>query len=201
MENKLIYKKLIAINQELEFIPKEKKNLQQGYNFRGIDDMYNALHPLFAKHGVFITSEKVSSVREERSTKSGNALIYSIMDYKFTFHAEDGSSVSSIVTGEAMDSGDKSANKAISAALKYALMQMFLIPTEEQKDIDPDINTHDVKPKPVTLETAVTEMEGVGSRKEINDVWKKYPQFHGEKLFLHALERMSQPYPKPKLNQ
>jgi hypothetical protein len=134
--SKSIYKQILAIMSDMEAIGKNKRNDQQKYNFRGIDDMYNALHPLFAKHGVFITSEIVSSSREQKPTQSGGVLLYSIVNVKFTFFAEDGSSVSSTLQGEAMDSGDKATNKAISAALKYALMQMFLIPTEELKDAD-----------------------------------------------------------------
>src|SRR5690606_30131319 len=78
----------------------------------------------------------IKGEREERQTQKGGALIYSVIDVKFTFYAEDGSSVSSIIKGEAMDSGDKATNKAISTALKYALMQMFLIPTEEKIDTE-----------------------------------------------------------------
>jgi hypothetical protein len=45
--------------------------------------------------------------------------------------------------GEAMDSGDKSSNKAMSAAYKYAAFQAFCIPTEG--DNDADATTHDVR--------------------------------------------------------
>jgi hypothetical protein len=64
---------------------------------------------------------------------------------KFTAYAEDGSSVESVTIGEAMDSGDKSMNKAMSTAYKYALMQIFCIPTEEDKDTENQ--THEVAPK------------------------------------------------------
>lgn len=140
-----IYKALAAINSEIEAVAKDKKNPQQGYKFRGIDDMYNALHDLFSKHNVFITSEVVDSKREERTTKGGGVLIYTIATCKFNFYTIDGSFVSSTLEGEAMDSGDKSTNKAMSAALKYALMQMFLIPTEEK--LDTEYYDHNPEPK------------------------------------------------------
>lgn len=143
----LIFENLIAIMNDVDAISKNKKNTQQNYNFRGIDDMYNALHPLFAKHGVFITSEVINGIREERQTKNGGALIYSVIDVKFTFYAKDGTSVSSTIKGEGMDSGDKATNKAISTALKYALMQMFMIPTEEKLD------TEYANPDPVSKKT------------------------------------------------
>jgi hypothetical protein len=65
-------------------------------------------------------------------------LIYSICTIKYTFYAEDGSSVSATVIGEGMDSGDKATNKAMSIAFKYACFQVFCIPTEEMKDPDAD---------------------------------------------------------------
>ena len=131
-----IYKKMCAILKDVEYIKKDKKNVMQGFMFRGIDDMYNALHDLFAKHEVFICSDVLELTREERQTAKGGNLIYTILKIRFTFYTIDGSQVESIMIGEAMDSGDKSANKAMSTALKYALMQAFLIPTEELKDSD-----------------------------------------------------------------
>jgi hypothetical protein len=88
--------------------------------------------------------------REERTTAKGGVLIYTILTVKFTFYASDGSFVSSVTEGEAMDSADKSTNKAMSAALKYCLMQMLLIPTEELKDAD--ANTYEVAAKPVVID-------------------------------------------------
>lgn len=140
-----IYQAISSIMQDVEAIGKNKKNAQQGYNFRGIDDMYNELQPLFKKHHVFITSNVIESKREERQTMKGGTLIYTICKCQFKFFTTDGSFIESTLEGEAMDSGDKSTNKAMSTALKYALMQMFLIPTEEKLDTEWD--THEVTPK------------------------------------------------------
>ena len=135
-ERALIFEKIPAIMAEVSAIEKSRKNPQQGYSFRGIDDMYNELHGLFAKHKVFFTSKVIHAEREERLNKAGNVMVYTFMDIEFTFFAEDGSSISSIMRGEAMDTGDKASSKAASSALKYALMQMFMIPTTEEKDIE-----------------------------------------------------------------
>lgn len=145
MSEHLIYSKMIAILKEVEFISKAKTNTSQNYKFRGIDDMYNALHDLFAKHEVFITSEVLKESREERQTQKGGILLYTILDVKFTCWAIDGSSIYSIMKGEAMDSGDKASNKAMSTALKYFLMQTFLIPTEEK--LDTEYENHEPMPK------------------------------------------------------
>lgn len=140
-----IYQSIAAILAETGVIGKNKRNQQQNFQYRGIDDIYNELQPLFAKHKVFITSEVLEISREERQTKQGGALLYTILKVKFTFYAEDGSNVNSIVTGEAMDTADKGANKALSIALKYCLMQLLLIRTEDLSDADG--TTHEVEPQ------------------------------------------------------
>ena len=147
MENKLIYGKIAEVMGALGSVGKNKKNVQQGYAFRGIDDMYNALNTHLATAKIFFTSDILSKEREERETKNGGHLLYTILRIKWSIFAEDGSFVTTETIGEAMDSGDKSANKAMSAAYKYALMQVFCIPTEEPKDTEHE--THEVKAKPV----------------------------------------------------
>ena len=140
-----IFEAINSIMQDVDGIGKNKKNQQQGYSFRGIDDMYNVLQPLFKKHHVFIATNILESKREERQTAKGGVLIYTIAKCQFKFYTTDGSFIESVLEGEAMDSGDKSTNKAMSTALKYALMQMFLIPTEEK--LDTEYDTHEVTPK------------------------------------------------------
>jgi hypothetical protein len=140
-----IYQSINAIMRHVPSIAKDRKNTQQGYNFRGIDDMYNALNPLLAEHGVFATSEVLNTEREERTTKNGGTLLYSVLTVKFTFYATDGTFVTSTMIGEAMDNGDKASNKAMSTAYKYALMQLFCIPTADVKDTE--YESHEVAPK------------------------------------------------------
>jgi hypothetical protein len=115
-------------------IGKDRRNPQQGYQFRGIDDIYNALNSALSEHGVFTVPKVLDIKREERPAKSGGILIYTILTVSYTFFASDGSSVEAVTIGEAMDSGDKSSNKCMSAAQKYAFLQVFSIPTEEPKD-------------------------------------------------------------------
>lgn len=119
---------------EMEAIGKSRKNQAQGYSFRGIDEVYNELHPILARNKVFTTTEVLDQHREERPTKSGGNMTFSVFKIKFTFFAEDGSSVSCVMIGEGSDSGDKSSNKAMAVAHKYAFVQVFSIPTVDDKD-------------------------------------------------------------------
>lgn len=131
-----IYSAIIAVMQEVGAIGKDKVNKSQGFNYRGVDDVMNALSPAFIKHKVFAVPEVIDQSRSERKTANGGTLTYSVCRMKYTFFAEDGSNVSVTVIGEGMDSGDKASNKAMAVAFKYACFQLFCIPTEEI--IDPD---------------------------------------------------------------
>ena len=144
-ENKGIYKAILGVMEEVGAISKSKKNQQQGFMYRGIDDVMNALQPALIKHGVFVVPNILDQIREERQTKSGGSVTYSICTIKYTFYAEDGSYVESVVIGEGMDSGDKATNKSMAIAFKYACFQVFCIPTEEMKD--PDAEVHELEPK------------------------------------------------------
>ena len=135
----LIYKQLPKAAEKIGSITKDKRNTQQGYNFRGIDDVLNAIHPVFAELGITPVPQVLRATREERTTKTGNNLIYTILTVAVCFFAEDGTYVKAVVQGEAMDSADKSSNKALSAAFKYACFQVLSIPTEEM--LDPDATT------------------------------------------------------------
>lgn len=141
-----IYQTINAVLADLDPIGKDKKNIQQGFKYRGIDDVMNAIAPLFAKYKLFVVPEVIDQKREERTTSKGGNLIYSIITMKYTFYAEDGSFISSVVIGEGMDSGDKASNKAMAIAFKYACFQVFCIPTEETVP-DADKESHEVQRK------------------------------------------------------
>lgn len=118
------------------------------YKFRGIDDIYNALSTIMAKHGLCILPRYSNKQVVERTSSKGNALFYTTVDGEFDFvSSHDGSKHPVTIIGEAMDSGDKGTNKAMSAAYKYACLQAFCIPTEAES-VDSESDTHEVKPEP-----------------------------------------------------
>jgi len=140
-----IHEAIAALMGDVEAIKKDKQNKQQGFSFRGIDDVYNTLHGKLAARGVFSVPTVESEHTEERKTKSGANLIYRVLRIRYTFYAADGSSIDCTVIGEGMDSGDKAANKAMAVAHKYALLQTLCVPTDDMPD--PDAESHDVAPR------------------------------------------------------
>lgn len=132
----LIYKKIIEVMQDINAISKGRKNDQQHFMFRGIDDVMNELHPTLAKCGVFVLPNVLEETRTTGKTKNGGDMFYTRLKINFGFYAEDGSHIDAVVIGEAMDTADKASNKALSIGLKYAMLQVFCIPTEDEKDPD-----------------------------------------------------------------
>jgi hypothetical protein len=158
-----VYKAIVAVQSALakEGIAKDRTCTQgASYKFRGIDDIYNALAPFLAENSLCILPRMIARECVERVSKQGGALFYTTVEAEFDFvSAEDGSMHTVKTFGEAMDSGDKGTNKAMSAAYKYAAFQAFCIPTEG--DNDTENHTHEVQPrqgvnKPVT-HTELTE--------------------------------------------
>jgi hypothetical protein len=197
MENKLIYERIALINKEVEAIGKNQENTQQHFKYRGVDQVLNELHNLFAKHDVFITSEVLNSSREERQSKSGGTLIWSIIDYKFILHTIDGSFIETTARGEAMDSGDKGSNKCISVALKYVMFNMFLIPTEEM--IDPDKMTPELAAKKEAKKAEkqekvieiIMEVERCETLDGLTLIWEGYKELRENTEYRDAIAKMN----------
>ncbi|TCD25014.1 single-stranded DNA-binding protein [Lelliottia amnigena] len=150
MENKKVYAAISGVASALaeQGISKERKQGSQvTYAFRGIDDIYNALAPQLVKHKLLILPRYTERTSVERTSKNGGALFYITVRGDFDFVSTEDGSVHTVTTyGEAMDSGDKATNKAMSIAFKYAAFQAFCIPTEETA-IDADAEMHQVAPQ------------------------------------------------------
>ena len=137
-----IYQAMAKIAAAIGSIGKDKK-CQQGatFSYRGIDDVYNALNPIMGKHGVFVLPIAHERTTESRTTRNGAAMEIVTMRMEYKFCHEDGSYVSCMTVGQAMDSGDKATNKAMAIAHKYAILQAFCIPTEDMEDPDAKAET------------------------------------------------------------
>jgi hypothetical protein len=134
-----VYKAICQVARAVsrQGIAKSGRNQQQNYAFRGIDQIMNSLSALLADADLCILPRMVSRTQEERTTAKGGVLFYVTVHAQFAFvSARDGSRHTVAMYGEAMDSADKATNKAMSAAYKYACLQVFCIPTEAMPDAD-----------------------------------------------------------------
>lgn len=203
-----IYESIAAAMADIGAVGKNSRNKDQGFMYRGIDAVMNAINPALTKNKIFIVPEVLEQTREERKSARGTNLIYSICRVKYTFYAEDGTSVVATVIGEGMDTGDKATNKAMAIAYKYACFQVFCIPTEEMRD--PDAECHEVKAKddpkkdpepqqaPATIDetkiaalTAKMQEHGVPTEKILKLYKIESLTDMTVKMFMQAMEKMA----------
>ena len=197
-----VYKAISNVAREMAEtgIKKGSVNQQQGFMFRGIDAVYNALAPALVKHGLLILPRIIERTVTERQTQRGGLLFYVVVKAEFEFvSVEDGSKHTVVTYGEAMDSGDKATNKAMSIAYKYAAFQTFCIPTEETA-IDADAEVHNVAPRTpdqilkdfTNSAMAITDLNIL--KKEFGETWKllrKTPeQSKAKEVYKSELEAM-----------
>lgn len=141
-----IFSLISRVMGEIGAVGKDRKNEQQGYKFRGIEDFYNAAHPALVKHGVFCCPQVLEHTSEDRLTAQGKPTIRVVLKVSHKFYAPDGSSVDVITVGEGIDNSDKASNKAMSGAMKYALIELFSVPTQDVEDADRDSPESGVRP-------------------------------------------------------
>lgn len=136
-----IVKKLTAVMEEVGGVAKREKNQAQGFNFRGIDSVVNAVSPALRKHGVIVIPTILSCDYDTVLIgKNQTAMGHVRVTVAYTFTAGDGSSIVATVAAESMDSGDKATAKAMSVAFRTALLQALCLPTD---DIDPDAQSYE----------------------------------------------------------
>ena len=176
-----VYQAIGAVSAAMsaQGISKGRSNQQQGYKFRGIDDVLNALSPALSACGLVILPRCTDRVVVERATAKGGALFNVTCRVEFDLvSTEDGSTHTVCTYGEAMDSADKATNKAMSAAYKYLALLVFCIPTEATPDTDADFNSHEIESKQAAqmraawLEQQATKLEACMTAEDLQAAWK-----------------------------
>jgi hypothetical protein len=134
-----IQARMMQVMQDVGAVRKGDKNQAQGFSFRGIDAVVNAVAPALKRHGVIVMPHLQSvEYAQVEVGKNRTAMMQCRVVVQYAFIAEDGSNLGATVAAEALDSGDKATAKAMSVAFRTALLQALCLPTDEP---DPD---HDV---------------------------------------------------------
>lgn len=169
---------LAAVMRAVPAVGKDDRNTQQGFNYRGIDGVLNAVGPALREHGVVVMPEVQDveySTEEVGSRRSRVGFVRVTVKYRFIGPAGD--ELCCVVAGEAMDAGDKATPKAMSVAFRTALLQVLAIPTHEP---DPDSQSYErsTAPDPAPgaderMKRMVDELDGV-----YLDDWKAWKSGH-----------------------
>ncbi|MEV7413367.1 ERF family protein [Streptomyces althioticus] len=139
-----VFQVIHAVMREVMPVRKNKENQQQNYKFRGVDDAMSAMAGPMRNHGCFIAPEMVDHKWRPRGEKGTHTVVTML----YRIYGPAGDCLMVTIPGEAMDTADKSTNKAMSAALKYMLFQVFMIPVDAKSIDDADRETPDMANAP-----------------------------------------------------
>jgi hypothetical protein len=138
-----VFDALGLVMTDVQAVGKNNRNQQQGYDFRGIDAVINAVGPAFRKHGIIATPLKSEARYRDVQTVNGKPSRECTVSVTYRFYGPAGDFIDAEVPGESMDFGDKGAPKAMSVAYRIALLQVLCIPTHE---VEPDASTYERAP-------------------------------------------------------
>lgn len=160
-----------AVMEDVQAVRKGDRNQAQGFNFRGIDAVVNAVGPALRRHGVIIAPTDTRIERGQVEVGKNRTLMRDVsLTVTFTVWGPDGDTLTVQVSAEAMDSGDKATSKAHSVAFRTALLQLLCIPTDEP---DPDATVYE-RAAPArsvaTAKRAVLELVA-GDKAAAHTVW------------------------------
>ena len=143
IEHKNIHEAINGVMEEVGYV-KKSRSAGVNYSFAGESALIAALRPAMVEHGIYMHVAKIESVtRENITTAKGAQMVNTLISAVIRFtHSTSGTSIDSASTGEGFDSGDKSANKAMTGLYKYAMRQTFCIETGD----DPDKHSEERKP-------------------------------------------------------
>lgn len=106
-----------------------------GFNFRGIDATINAVGPVFRELGIVGPLPELEKIEYDLVEASKRQMHRVRVVVRYRFMGPNGDEISVLTPGEAIDTGDKATAKAMSVALRIALLQALCLPTQEP---DPD---------------------------------------------------------------
>lgn len=169
-----------AVMEKVRGLAKRDRNSQQGFNFRGIDAVMNAVGPALRDVGAVITPRVLTIEQNHGTSKSGGTLTSTRVTVEYTWHGPDGSTIVGAAPGEAFDSGDKGTAKAMSVAYRTYLLQALTLPTDEP---DPDAHVYDAPPR-TDADHARAELQTLLAANRLAPSWadEKFKAATGEDL-------------------
>lgn len=136
-----VHEALVEAMRAVPCVKKDSRNSVQGFAFRGIDDVLNAVGPALRDAAVVVTPRLKTWEKDQVVTARGGQMLHITVLVEYTFHGPAGDSITVVVPGEAFDSGDKALSKAMSVAFRTALIQTLALPTDEP---DPDNESYEM---------------------------------------------------------
>ena len=163
---------IISVMHSVQGVAKKDKNQAQGFNFRGIDAVVNAVGPALREAGGFIIPTVMNNLQTTVPSKNGGSLNVVRLEVKFSIFGSEGEPIEGVVAAEAFDSGDKATAKAMSVAFRTFMLQSFSLPTDEP---DPDTQSYEIAQaqpaNPNRLPEAMIAIAKAQTPVELKAVW------------------------------
>lgn len=180
---------ILAVMRDVQGVAKRDKNTAQGFNFRGIDAVLNAVGPVLRAHGGFIVPEVLSTEVSTGQTAKGGVINIVRLQVRYSVFGADGDPIVGDVQAEAFDSGDKATAKAMSVALRTFLIQLLALPTDEP---DPDtfsyeLGSVDVKTGEVKTRDWLAEIDKVKTTAYARELYLEAQKAKVDKSVLEAI--------------
>ena len=181
METKEITKAILAVMRSVKGIDKTLTVGWGASSYKGVSDkdVKNIIGEAMEKNGLCIlpigVSAKTQIDRWVENTQSGEKTKQNVLTEvttKYLLLHESGESIELEGYGHGVDSQDKSAGKATTYALKYALLYMFLVPTGTIDDAD--VKHSDEIPVPAKELPWLSDKQFEEMKKAIADGKKAY---------------------------
>ena len=163
-----IYADLAKVMRSVDYVGKNDVNKHQHFSFRGIDGVLNAVGPALREHNVVVYPRLHDVAYEEVKTSGGKASTACRVVVDYVFASVDGSTVETRVAAESWDTGDKAMPKAMSVAMRTALIQALALPTDEP---DPDSFTYTREAADEKNERVAAKIESAGTVDELRALW------------------------------
>jgi hypothetical protein len=127
--------KLALVRRRLGYIQKRGHNELHNYSYVTAADLAGAVGDVLAELGVLVVPrlESISHEPARSGRPDGKHLTHVVMNYSFV-DVDTAEDITVKVAGEGVDAGDKAPYKAMTGALKYALLQSFLLATGDDPE-------------------------------------------------------------------
>jgi ERF superfamily len=134
-ERMTLRRKLGEVRRRIGYIQKRGYNERHNYNYVAAADIAGAVGDILAELGVMVIPRLESITYEPPAAGRVDSVRVARVIMAYTFiDVDSDEEITAKVAGEGLDVGDKASYKAMTGALKYALLQSFLLATGDDPE-------------------------------------------------------------------
>ena len=170
-----ILQRINEVRKKIEYIQKDSTIASEGYKAVSHDAVTAKVRAALIEHGIVIIPQLQKSVVNETGQKTGRGTPWiryeATYDINFSNIDVRDDHITLVIEAHAMDTGDKAPGKALSYAVKYAMLKLFNIETGEDDEERPSDVTGTMTPKEVADWSAKIDELASADQESVNKLW------------------------------